>query len=152
MKKTSTLVAGALAGTAALATLITNGKTIVKGVVTLYHLATGGGQSSKPSKLTPLERIKRGESFHILFRHTFGDFAAGQTYFARYNPSLSQMVVAGFAATINKPNATNGYPCPDIDEGRIILWGRQFFVKDDEIVDSETKRPSGKIQFDSDGQ
>jgi hypothetical protein len=148
VKKTPALVGGAFAVVAAVAALITNGKTIVNAAVSLYQSATGEHQSSK---LTALQRIKRGESFHVLFRANFGDFAEGQTYFATYIPSLSRMNVTGFAATVRQPNLVNSYPCPDIDEGRINLWGRAFYIKDDEIIDIETKRPSGKIQFDSDG-
>jgi hypothetical protein len=98
-----------------------------------------------------LERIGRGDHFHVVLSKSFHDLAAGETYFADYNPSLKKMFVTGFAASAKQPNVTNSYLCPNIDKGQINLWGHPFSVEGDEIVDS-FEGPSGKIYFDDEGK
>ena len=132
-KKIAAILAGTLAIIAAVSAIL---------------WATGDKQASKA---TTLQRIKRGDSFHVLLRHSFGNLAAGQTYYATYDPSFGTMAVTGFDAVRKTPNFTMSYPCRNIDEGRIDLWGHQFFIEHDQIID-HSAGASGKIQFDSDGE
>jgi hypothetical protein len=94
-------------------------------------------------------RIRLAEPFQVKFYKTIGDLGAGQTYYAWYTPTERKMSVTGFAATVQKPNTTGSYPCPDVDRGKINLWGHSFYVEGDEIVDADTNEGRcGKICFD----
>jgi hypothetical protein len=141
---------------AAIAALINNAQTITKAAVSAYQWVKGEehgniGTGTSGNSKHVLERIRRGQQFHITLSKSFHDLQAGETYVAWYSPTLRQMFVTGFAASSKQPNVTNKYPCPNIDSGHINLWGHPFSIEDGEIVDSSEGR-SGKIYFDDEGQ
>lgn len=102
-----------------------------------------------PSKRI-LERIGRGDPFHVVLHKGFGALAAHQVYSASYAPNQQEITVIGLHAQRNEPFYKNTYPCKSLDKGYFNLWNHGFSVDDYGFVVDRVEGRSGTIYFDED--